>query len=90
MLHLHEKGSLEQDLDCPVPPASALEAFSPVLFCFVILGLNIYSTICEREIGWSYHAASWRDMLVCVLWDSRVREPQRFNWGSLTPAVCYL
>lgn len=35
MLHLHEKGSLEQDLDCPVPPPSALEAFSPVLCCYL-------------------------------------------------------
>lgn len=63
VLHLHEKGSLGQELDCPVPPAGTLEAFCPLLFCFVTLGLNIYSTICAREIGWSYLAASWWDRL---------------------------
>lgn len=66
MWRLHKKGSLEQDLHCPVPPASALEAFSPFLF-FVTLGLNIYSTSCERKIGRSYHPALWRNKLCCYL-----------------------
>ena len=34
MLHLHEKGSLEQELDYLAPPASALEAFSLGLFAY--------------------------------------------------------
>lgn len=84
MWRLRKKGSLEQDMDCPVPPASALEAFSPFWFCFVTLRLNIYSTICEREIGWSCHPVLWRNTLLFALWASRIPELQKFNWGSPT------